>query len=54
MKLKEWLARDWDEVENLDHVHPKIRRMVRPWVFQLAGWLLMAAIAFGIVAKFLM
>lgn len=54
MKLKEWLAKDWDEVENLDHVHPKIRRMVRPWVFQLLGWLLMAAIVFGIVAKFLM
>ena len=54
MKLKEWLARDWDEVENLDCVHPRIRRMVRPWVFQLAGWLLMATIAFGIVAKFLM
>ena len=30
MKLKEWLARDWDEVENLDHVHPRIRRIVRP------------------------
>lgn len=54
MKLKEWLARDWDDVENLDYVHPKIRRMVRPWIFQLVGWLLMAAIAFGIVAKFLM
>ena len=54
MKLKEWFARDWDEVENLDYVHPKIRRIVRPWIFQLVGWLLMAAIAFGIVAKFLM
>lgn len=30
MKLKEWLARDWDEVENLDFVHPRIRRLAQP------------------------
>ena len=54
MKLKEWLAKDWNDMDGFDYVHPKIRRMVCPWVFQLAGWLLMAAIAFGIVAKFLM
>lgn len=48
-RLKEWMGKDWDEVENLDYVHPSIRRLVRPWVFQLLKWALMAAAAFGII-----
>ena len=52
-RLKEWMGKDWDEVENLDHVHPSIRRLVRPWVFQLLKWALMAAIVFGIASIFL-